>query len=396
MTIFPTNRIRGESAALGCGLTAPSRTFARKARPYDQKGSIMAGEIVYSSLKAFQFADRLQQMGDGQIPAPIHVRIKPTNTCNHDCWYCAYRTGDLELGEDMVEADSIPETKMFEIVDDVVEMGVKAVTFSGGGEPLLYKPLPEVIRRLGAAGIKLGCLSNGSNLQGKFADAIAEHVTWIRISIDAWDDESYTKSRGAKPGSFTKLLQNMRDFDARGSDCVVGVSLIIGKDNHDHVYDLCREFKNLGVKHVKLSAAVVSNNVAENNAYHEPFMESVLSEAKRATELESDNFKVVNHFHALSDRFDKPYSRCPSLKVMTVIGGDQNVYTCQDKAYTDGGLLGSIQDQSFKSFWYSQQNIERVENLDPRRDCKHHCMSHAKNTVLWEYMNLHPEHISFI
>ncbi len=34
------------------------------------------------------------------------------------------------------------------------------------------------------------------------ADAFAQHGTWIRISLDAWDDDSYIKSRGAQPQSF--------------------------------------------------------------------------------------------------------------------------------------------------------------------------------------------------
>ena len=86
------------------------------------------------------------------VVAPVHVRIKPINRCNHNCWYCAYRFDDLKLGEDMVESDVLPKDKMFEIVDDLIDMDVKAVTFSGGGEPLIYKPLPDVVEKLAAGG----------------------------------------------------------------------------------------------------------------------------------------------------------------------------------------------------------------------------------------------------
>jgi 2-iminoacetate synthase ThiH len=46
---------------------------------------------VYSSTKPFYFADRLASLRDGAPAAPVHVRIKPTNVCNHDCYFCAYR-----------------------------------------------------------------------------------------------------------------------------------------------------------------------------------------------------------------------------------------------------------------------------------------------------------------
>ena len=43
----------------------------------------------------------------------------------------------MQLGEDMDQKDLIPEDKMMEIVEDLVNMGVKTVTFSGGGELFL-------------------------------------------------------------------------------------------------------------------------------------------------------------------------------------------------------------------------------------------------------------------
>jgi len=52
----------------------------------------------------------------------------------------------------MDEKDQIPKKKMIELAHEFVEIGVKAVTFSGGGEPLLYKPLPEIIDILAGGG----------------------------------------------------------------------------------------------------------------------------------------------------------------------------------------------------------------------------------------------------
>ena len=77
-----------------------------------------------------------------KIVSPVHVRIKPINKCNHDCWYCAYRVSNVQLGDQMQERDMIPYEKLNEIAEDIIDMEVKALTFSGGGEPVLYKKLP--------------------------------------------------------------------------------------------------------------------------------------------------------------------------------------------------------------------------------------------------------------
>ena len=94
-------------------------------------------ENRYTQLKIFHFKEKIDSLpiSNPKILSPIHIRIKPTNVCNHNCKYCAYRAENLQLGQDMEIKDSIPKEKMIEIIDDLIEMDVKAVTFSGGGEP---------------------------------------------------------------------------------------------------------------------------------------------------------------------------------------------------------------------------------------------------------------------
>ncbi|MBT5039214.1 MAG: radical SAM protein, partial [Rhodospirillaceae bacterium] len=83
-------------------------------------------------------------------------------------------------------------------------------------------------------------------------------------------------------------------------------------------------------------------------------------------------------------------------RLLTVIGADGGVYTCQDKAYTEGGKLGSVLNQDFKSLWYSEETCGRMQAISPARDCQHHCVAHAKNLALLDMMSLDPAHIPFV
>ncbi len=351
---------------------------------------------LYSMLKPFRFPKRLEAIRERRLEAPVNIRIKPMNHCNHDCWYCAYRVSNLQLGEDMDVKDLIPTDKMFEIVDDIVEMKVQAVTFSGGGEPLIYKPLPDVIERLAAGGIKVGALTNGSNLKGKVADAFDEHATWVRISMEGWDGPSYAEARRIGEDAFDKLIANMRDFVARKSHCVLGVSLIIGHDNYEHVSELVALLGYVGVNHVKLVGAVVSNDGAEFNAYHQKLKPRIDEEIAKAEAMATETFTILNHYHEMEERFDRPYTICPNIQFNPVIGGDCVVYTCHDKAFTKGGMLGSIKDRSFKEFWFSNENRDRVFAINPSRDCSHHCADHVKNLGMMDYLAVDPEHCQFV
>ena len=170
--------------------------------------------LLYTKTKIFHYTDKLDSLPQPtpEIKPPLHIRIKPTNYCNHNCCYCAYRAENLQLGKDMVNKDSIPREKMVEIIDDIIEMGVQAVTFSGGGDPFCYPHLAEVAEKLAASPIQFAALTNGSNLKGPVAKTFAQHATWLRVSMDGWDRNSYASYRNVKTGEFHKVMANMKNF----------------------------------------------------------------------------------------------------------------------------------------------------------------------------------------
>ena len=69
------------------------------------------------------------------------------------------------------------------------------------------------------------------------------------------------------------------------------------------------------------------------------------------------------------------------------------MYTCQDKAYTALGDLGSIKDISFKKSWFSEETRNKIYKLNAQVSCSHHCISHSKNILIHEYLNLNEDHL---
>lgn len=354
--------------------------------------------LLYTKMKIFHYMEKIESLPKniGQIMAPIHIRIKPTNVCNHNCRYCAYRADNLQLGKDMVIKNYIPEKKMLEIIDDIEEMGVKAVTFSGGGEPLLYPFILKSVKKLSKTPIKFSALTNGKKLTGEIAEVFAHYGTWIRISMDGWDDESYSSYRGVPKGEFTKILKNINNFKKIGGDCLLGVVIIVDKMNHSHVYDLIERLKNIGVDSVKIAPCLISNNKKENDSYHKPIFNIVKEQIIKAVrELGGKNFEVFDSYHKQLDTFEKNYTWCPYLQIVPVIGADQNVYSCHDKAYNlDEGKLGSINNTRFKDFWFS--NKCDFFKIDPSRNCNHHCVVNDNNKLILEYLDTDVEHLGFV
>ena len=351
----------------------------------------------YSNLKIFHYQDKLDSLeqSNPNIKPPLHIRIKPTNVCNQNCWYCAYKVDYLQLGQDMVERDFIPEQKMMEIIDDIKDMGVKAVTFSGGGEPFTYRYFIQTIKKLVEYKIPFASLTNGTKLKGEIAQLFASNATWLRISIDGWDDESYSKVRDVKVGEFSKVVENMKEFAKLPKRiCGLGISFIIDNKNYTKIYQFSKLMKDIGVNSIKISPCVVSNNSNENDNYHKPLFDDVqkqISQVKK--DLEDEDFEVFNSYHLFGDEINKDYKWCPYSQILPVIGADLNIYPCQDKAYNlDDGLVGTIKDKSFKEFWYDDKN--KFFKIDPSVHCQNRCVADDKNKMVLDYLDV--EHIGFV
>lgn len=353
---------------------------------------------LYTKTKIFHYKDKLDSLPQSveKILPPLHIRIKPTNVCNHNCSYCAYRVESLQLGKDMVQRDFIPKDKMLEIIEDILSMRVKAVTFSGGGDPFCYPYLLDTIQKLANSGIKFAALTNASLLEGKVAEIFAHHATWLRISIDGWDNKSYARYRNVSEDEFTKIMKNIENFSDKKTKCFLGVSIIIDKDNAFHLYEFIKCLKNIGVDSVKLSPCIISNSSKENNDYHAKMFEQVKEQIDKAkSELEEKYFEIFDAYHTQLETFQKQYSWCPYLQLLPVVGADQNVYSCQDKAYNlDCGLIGSIKNIRFKDFWLS--NKDKFFKINPSRDCNHHCVADGKNQLVWDYLHADKEHLAFV
>lgn len=353
---------------------------------------------LYAKMKIFHFKDKVDSLPESidDIRAPVHVRIKPTNVCNHNCRYCSYIVDKLQLGKDMKTRDQIPKEKMVEILDDIIEMGVKSVTFSGGGEPFCYPYLLDAVKRLSKSPVKFSILTNGSRLQGELAEIFAHKGAWLRISIDGWDQDSYARYRGVNKDEFNKVMNNIKNFKKLRGKCYLGISLVVDKDNYLHMYDFIKRIKDIGVDSVKVSPCVVSDDSIENNRYHQPILDRVKKQIKKATErLVNEKFEIFDTYHEIEDGFKKKYKWCPYLQINPVIGADLNIYPCHDKAYNlDEGLIGSTKDCRFKEFWFL--NKSKFFKINPSMHCNHHCVANEKNKLILDYLNADKEHLVFV
>ena len=250
----------------------------------------------YSSAKIFHHKDILDAIEREERFAPVYVRLKPTNICNHHCAYCTYGSGDTsqktENRDTILHADMIPWEKLQEILEDMHHMGVKAITLSGGGEPLTYPHILDAVRLIKDYGMDLSLISNGQLLPGDIAKEFYD-AKWVRISFDSPIAHEYMNLRNVSEAAFHAVCDNMKSFaENKKYDCVFGVNFVISKANCNHVYAAAGFLKKLGINNVKFAAMVAG----EPN-YHLAIKDDVIAQIHRAKQdYESDNFQIINNY----------------------------------------------------------------------------------------------------
>jgi MoaA/NifB/PqqE/SkfB family radical SAM enzyme len=272
---------------------------------------------------------------------------------------------------------------MLETLADFRGMGVKAVTFSGAGEPCLYPKLPEILRRMYP--LKFAMLTNGSLFTGEIAELFAEYGSWVRISIDGFDRSSYKAYRGAD--DFDKVIKNIIEF--KSERCLLGLNIVVDKNNVEHIHKIIEAIKDSQIQEVKISPCVVGNSVKENVAFHSAHKDLMDAQVEMIRRM---GMRVAYTYHTQFEEFIKDYAWCPNIQMRPVIGADCNIYSCHDKAYEKEGLVASFKDCTFKEAWESADKFK----INPSKDCHHHCIANNKNKLVHSFLNIYQDHKEFV
>lgn len=142
----------------------------------DNRYSVTSNEV-----KLFKHLSNLQSLQNGKA-RPIMVHVSPTNKCNRKCVHCCFDNRDKSL--------EMPIRQFEKMVDDFAVLGVKALEFTGGGEPTMYTFINTAIAYAKASGMSLGINTNGLSVDQVGSD-MWKRFSWVRIASNIFD--SYTE-----------------------------------------------------------------------------------------------------------------------------------------------------------------------------------------------------------
>lgn len=171
---------------------------------------------------------------------PVHAELDLTDRCNVACYFCNQ--------QDLRTKESIPLPKLTDLIDELVEGGLKSVRLSGGGDPLFHRDILPTMDYLAKRGVIIdNVTTNGVALNAEVARRLVDgKAREVIFSLNAVDAADYARMMKVKPALFDKVLENVRNLVAMRGDSMypsVVIQFLIDKVNFrrmPEMYDLGR------------------------------------------------------------------------------------------------------------------------------------------------------------
>jgi MoaA/NifB/PqqE/SkfB family radical SAM enzyme len=360
-----------------------------------------------SPFKVVHHPDRIEAMRAGRQPAPVQVQMVLSDYCNQACWFCAYRTSGSPSNQLFAVIDPatravdhnprrfLPTAKALEALEDCRELGVKAVDFTGGGEPTLHPEHPRLFARTLELGLDLALMTNGVVLRDEALEPLA-HAKFVRFSLDAGTALTYAAIRRADPALFGRVLRHVALLAARrhaGSELQIGVNFVVTRENWHELEQAARAARAAGATYFRIASLL---SPAGAQAY-EGVRAALEDLCERVRALEGPGFRVFGQVQERLSDLDHgapEYRRCGHMQLNTFIGADQNVYRCCTLAYNRRGLIGSIAQQRFRDLWGSPAKEADFLSFDAR-GCPW-CPVNQKNRFINYLVETAPPDVNFV
>lgn len=253
---------------------------------------------------------------------PIHVQLNPTNKCNLNCSYCSCKNRN----------DSILSiSEACDIIDKFKHLGTKAVTITGGGEPLSYPHLRELIHYIKKNEMVVGLTTNGLLFNSIDKDLL-NMITWCRISVS---DEQILKE-----SIIDQVLNDITDF---------AFSYVLNKDDTNYT--------NL----------IKCINYANHNKFtHIRIVEDILGEMNKIEqvkmflqEMQVDDSLVI---YQGRKTYTKGHNRCLVSLLKPNIDADGQMLPCcgvqyakKEKTYDFDHSMVMNLDESIEDIYHNQR-----------------------------------------
>ena len=335
------------------------------------------GQAEFSALKMLWQGDRVKSVLNGELIAPIQIELSLTMDCNIACVWCVDLPWRTEFH------GKLDKDLLLTRLAEFYELGTRSIVIEGGGEPTTHPDFREIVLSAKKIGFALGLITNGV-LMNRYADLV-DNFEWVRVSLDAYDDESYVALKGKN--FFGRVMKGLEDLVAakkeKKANTVIGVGYLSSKLGIEYQYldDLVATLKGYGTDYIQVRRITNPEQFDDDNGKDTGFVD--LSFLKK---YEDENYKV--HIHQMAEFITGNAGvGCLAHQFVAVIGGSGEMFVCcrlRTQQNDFMGQLGDLRTQTAKEILFGEERKEWVEKLKNPAFTGQHCPEcrHTKFNII--------------
>lgn len=323
------------------------------------------------------------------LPPPTMMIMYPT----YECWLPDNAGGHKLLCEHCMYEEMRKNPKssqkhldfevLHSILDQSTSLGVRNFEFSGGGEPLQYKYISQLLELLsrmktahnsvnGKRGkpISFGLLTNGLYLTSELSDSIASVFSYVRFN--------YAEGIQGKDEIERIFVANLKalltKLENRWSEPSIGLKLLLNKKNSATlVRNLLNIKRELGplfnrINHIRIRAmrsqepnVEVGPNDTESLAFKNEFFDHIFTNKDGWPK----DIKVDLNLQYVDDNF-----KCHLNPLMALVDPAGCLLPCYNYMRDQKRLtIGNLESEQLSAIWGSDKHRKIVTDLDAQQVC---------------------------
>jgi len=163
----------------------------------------------------------------------LSMELELSRECNLRCVYC-YASSGKKLHNELTREE------IAGALDQAIELGARRIIVIGGGEPLLYPGVMDIMRGLRERGIVVDLFTNGTLLTPAVARELFQMGVSPVVKLNSRREE-VQDALAAVPGTFRAIqegLRNLMDAGYPSEAAPLGVETIICRQNIDELPEM--------------------------------------------------------------------------------------------------------------------------------------------------------------
>ena len=280
--------------------------------------------------KILYFLKETDRIVKDNYQMPVSFEIDASNYCQNDCGFCMFA---FHLKKNRVH---LPLGLYYKALNSFRHMGVKSITFTGGGEPLMNPNIDKMIYLALRENLRVGLVTNGILLPN--ICGIVPRLEYVRISIDSASRETYKKVKGKD--YFDVVCDNIRKIVYDGGN--IGISFVVTEENKHEVDDFHKLALDLGVDYAQIKPEL---RICD--------MESQIQDIK------GDKFFVTERYNIDQNSM----TQCKIAGLIGILGATGKLYYCCVHRGRENFVIGDLATSELRNIFDDRRRFIPSMNM---------------------------------